>query len=223
MISEGQKLPAFKLQDDAGKTWTNADLKGKQTVLFIYPKDMTPGCTQEACDFRDNLNAVQQHGARVLGLSKLGPESKRKFKEKHGLNFPLLADPDQSFLRKLDVIQPKNMYGRQVEGIVRTTLIIDESGTVKKVFSPVKVSGHVAEVIDALSGKSTAGSARPAPKTRKKSAAKKVTTKAPAAKKAAGKKKSATKVTKKKVPVRKAKKKASKKSGKAARGKKKAR
>jgi len=113
---------------------------------------MTPGCTQEACDFRDLLARFSAKKARVVGLSKLGLESKRKFKEKHSLNFLLLSDPEQAFLKELGVVRKKNMYGKMVEGIERTTMIVSAAGTVEKAWHKVKVTGHAEEVLAALQG-----------------------------------------------------------------------
>lgn len=150
MLQEGKPLPAFKLKADDGKTYQKKDFAGKKLVIFIYPKDMTPGCTQEACDFRDNKARILKKGAQVVGLSKLDERSKLKFKEKHDLNYPLLADPDESYLNELGVIKDKNMYGKKVKGIVRTTVLVDEKGKVIKIWDKVKVDGHVDEVLAAL-------------------------------------------------------------------------
>ncbi len=150
MIEAGKKLPPFKLIGDDAKTYSSKDLAGQRAVLFIYPKDMTPGCTQEACDFRDALGRFSGKKVRIVGLSKLGPESKRKFKDKHSLPFLLLSDPDQAYLKKLGVVRKKNMYGKMVEGIERTTVIVSAAGKVEKLWHKVKVAGHVEEVLAAL-------------------------------------------------------------------------
>lgn len=146
----GAKAPSIKLQDDTGKTVSLSDYKGKKVILYFYPKDSTPGCTTESCDFRDNLNRFVKSGAAVLGLSADSVESHRKFKEKQGLNFPLLSDPDHAALDAYGVWQEKSLYGRKFMGIVRTTVIIDEAGAVVRVFPKVKVNGHVDEVLAAL-------------------------------------------------------------------------
>ncbi len=151
MIKEGEKLPPFKLVGDDGKTYTNKDFAGEHLVLFIYPKDMTPGCTQEACDFRDSASRISRKKAQVVGLSKLDEKSKKKFKEKHHLNFLLLSDPDQKYLNELGLVKDKVMYGKKVKGIVRTTLLVGPTGKVEKLWSPVKIEGHVDEVLGALS------------------------------------------------------------------------
>lgn len=146
----GSKAPAIKLKDDTGQSVSLSDYKGKKVILYFYPKDSTPGCTTESCDFRDNLNRFVKSGAAVLGLSADSVESHRKFKEKQGLNFPLLSDPDHAALEAYGVWQEKSLYGRKFMGIVRTTVIIDEAGTIARVFPKVKVNGHVDEVLAAL-------------------------------------------------------------------------
>lgn len=149
-LQPGDKAPAFKLTDENGKPVTLADFKGKKVVLYFYPKDATPGCTTEACDFRDNLNRIAKTGAVVLGVSADSAESHRKFKEKQGLNFPLLSDPDRKSIEAYGVWQEKSLYGRKFMGIVRSTFIIDGNGSITKVFPKVKVAGHVEEVLAAL-------------------------------------------------------------------------
>ncbi|MDQ2999841.1 MAG: thioredoxin-dependent thiol peroxidase [Fibrobacterota bacterium] len=146
----GSKAPAFKLSDDSGKTVSLSDFKGKKVILFFYPKDNTPGCTSESCDFRDNLNRFVESGAAVLGISADSVESHRKFKEKQGLNFPLLSDPDHKALDAYGVWQEKSLYGRRFMGIVRSTFVVDGNGKIAKVFPKVKVNGHVDEVLASL-------------------------------------------------------------------------
>jgi peroxiredoxin Q/BCP len=146
----GSKAPAFKLQDDTGKTVSLSDYKGKKVVLYFYPKDSTPGCTTEACDFRDNLNRLTKSGAVVFGISADSVESHRKFKEKQGLNFPLLSDPDRKAIEAYGVWQEKSLYGRKFMGIVRSTFVLDGEGRVLKAFPRVKVAGHVDAVLEAL-------------------------------------------------------------------------
>jgi peroxiredoxin Q/BCP len=148
--AEGSKAPAFSLLDDAGNKVRLADFAGKSLVLYFYPKDSTPGCTQESCDFRDNLNRLKSSGAAVAGVSADSVESHRRFKEKQGLNFPLLSDPDHEALEAYGVWQEKSLYGRKFMGIVRSTFVIDGKGVIRKVFSPVKVAGHVDAVLAAL-------------------------------------------------------------------------
>jgi peroxiredoxin Q/BCP len=146
----GDKAPALKLPDENGKTVSLADCKGKKVVLYFYPKDSTPGCTTEACDFRDNLNRLTKAGAVVFGISADSAASHKKFKEKQGLNFPLLSDPERKAIEAYGVWQEKSLYGRKFMGIVRSTFIVDESGRIAKIFPKVKVAGHVDEVLAAL-------------------------------------------------------------------------
>jgi len=150
MVKEGQKAPAFELQDDTGKVVSLSDLKGKQVVLYFYPKDLTPGCTQESCDFRDNLAAIKKKGTVVLGVSADPIKRHVAFKEKYSLPFPLLSDEGKDMLKAYGVWQKKKFMGREFMGIVRTTLIIDKTGKVKKIWSPVSVKDHVKEVLENL-------------------------------------------------------------------------
>jgi len=150
MVKEGQKAPAFELLDDEGKKVSLADLKGKQVVLYFYPKDLTPGCTIEACDFRDNLGAVKKKGAVVLGVSADPVKRHVAFKEKYKLTFPLLSDEDKGMLKAYGVWQKKKFMGREFMGIVRTTLIIGKDGKIRKIWSPVSVKDHAKEVLENL-------------------------------------------------------------------------
>ena len=157
-IKAGRKAPAFKLEDQVGNTHTLSDYANSPLVLFFYPKDDTSGCTQEACDFRDQIPAFEKLGAAVLGISILNTKSKAKFATKNDLNFPLLADdrqgddgkPDPVVAQKYGVWVEKSMYGRTYMGIERTTFLVDASGKIARVWSKVKVPGHVDEVADAL-------------------------------------------------------------------------
>jgi len=146
----GQPFPAFALQDDQGASVTNRDLRGAWTVLYAYPKDSTPGCTTEACDFRDNLARVQALGARVYGLSRDSLKSHQNFKTKQALTFPLLSDPDCALLKPLGAFGRKVMYGKEMEGILRSTFLVDPQGIVRHVWPKVSVKGHVQDVIDTL-------------------------------------------------------------------------
>lgn len=150
MLKEGAKAPAFTLPDDAGNPVSLKDFKGRKVVLFIYPKDNTPGCTQEACDFRDQWDKFKKKGAVVLGLSKDNVAGKKKFKDKYGFPYPLLADEDRKVLEAYGVWQEKNMYGKKVMGISRTTFLIDEEGKIARIWPKVKIPGHVDEVFAAL-------------------------------------------------------------------------
>lgn len=149
-IEAGQKAPAFTLTADDGSKVRLADLKGSPVVLYFYPRDDTPGCTREACSFRDQKAALKKLGARVLGVSTDSVESHEKFRDKFELNFPLLADPDHKVAEKFGVWREKNMYGKKSMGIQRSTFLIDADGKVAKVWKAVKVDGHDGQVIAAL-------------------------------------------------------------------------
>jgi len=146
----GTPLPAFSLQDDQGNTVTNRDLQGHWTVLYAYPKDSTPGCTTEACDFRDNLARVQALGAQVYGLSRDNQKSHLNFIAKQSLPFHLLSDPDCTLLKPLGAFGRKVMYGKEMEGIIRSTFLVDPKGVIRQVWPKVSVKGHVAAVIETL-------------------------------------------------------------------------
>jgi thioredoxin-dependent peroxiredoxin len=146
----GQKAPDFATKDDSGKTVKLSDLKGKKVVLYFYPKDDTPGCTTEACNFRDDIAAIRKLGAVVLGVSADSVESHQKFKKKFDLNFPLLADTDRQIIEAYDVWKEKSMYGRKYMGIERTTFIIGADGKITHIFPKVKVADHSDEVLAAL-------------------------------------------------------------------------
>src|SRR5579862_5314559 len=148
---QGKKAPAFELFDADGKTVALKDLIGSgNLVLYFYPKDMTPGCTAQACSFRDNIAPIRKLGAKVVGISGDSADSHGKFIAKHELNFPLLADPGNKVCKLYGVYKMKSLYGRQFMGIERTTFIIDKVGVVRRVFPKVKVNGHTEEVLAAL-------------------------------------------------------------------------
>jgi peroxiredoxin Q/BCP len=148
---EGKKAPAFSLSDANGNTVALKDLLGaNHLVLYFYPRDMTPGCTIEACSFRDHNDRLASLGATVVGISADSSASHTRFTAKHALNFPLLADPDNKVTRLYGVYKMKSLYGREFMGIERTTFVIDKSGIVRRVFAKVKVNGHTDEVIEAL-------------------------------------------------------------------------
>ncbi len=149
-MSRESRLPDFSLKSDVGESIRLSDYKGKRVVLYFYPKDDTPGCTVEACSFRDGIGEIQKKGAIVLGVSTDSVESHRKFKEKYHLNFPLLSDADKKVVDAYGVWKEKNMYGKKYMGIERTTFIIDEDGKIKKIFPKVKVEGHYDEVLAEL-------------------------------------------------------------------------
>ncbi len=149
-LSEGAKAPDFSLKDDNGATVKLSGLKGNTVVLYFYPKDDTPGCTKEACSFRDGFKEIQKKGAIVLGVSPDSVESHKKFKEKFRLNFPLLSDEEKKVVGAYGVWKQKSLYGRKFMGVVRTTFVIDETGKIKKIFPKVKVDGHYEEVLAEL-------------------------------------------------------------------------
>ena len=148
--SVGDRAPQFTLQDTQGNKVKLADLKGKKVVLYFYPKDLTPGCTKEACGFRDHLPRFDKKDVAVLGVSADDVKSHQKFTEKYDLNFPLLADTDHKVAEMYGVWQEKNMYGRKSWGIKRTTFIIDEGGKIARVFGKVDTSSHSQDVLEAL-------------------------------------------------------------------------
>ena len=149
-LKVGQKAPDFTVMDDKGQKVKLADLKGKKVVLYFYPKDDTPGCTKEACAFRDGIDKIKKRGAVVLGVSADSVESHKKFKSKFDLNFPLLADSDKKMIEAYGVWKEKSMYGKRYMGIERTTFVIDENGKIAHIFPKVKVDQHYDEVLEAL-------------------------------------------------------------------------
>ena len=149
-IEEGQKAPDFKLQADDGTTVKLSELRGSPVVLYFYPKDDTPGCTKEACSFRDRGRELEKAGAKVLGVSADSVESHVKFRDKFKLNFRLLADVDHKVAEKYGAWREKNMYGKKSMGIVRSTFVIDGEGKVAQVWKAVKVDGHDDAVIEAV-------------------------------------------------------------------------
>jgi len=150
LIDPGKKAPAFTLNDQAGKTHRLADYAGRPVVLYFYPKDDTPGCTKETCDFRDNLPRFKKSNAAVFGISILDEASKARFAKKYDVTFPLLADEDHAVAEKYGVWQQKSLYGRKFMGNVRTTYLIDRNGKVAKRWDNVKVDGHAEDVLNAV-------------------------------------------------------------------------
>lgn len=149
-IEEGQYAPDFSLPDEKGDKVKLKDLRGKSVVLYFYPRDDTPGCTREACAFRDRQAELARLGARVLGVSTDGVASHVKFRDKYHLNFTLLADVDHKLAEKYGAWREKNMYGKKSWGVQRSTFLIDAHGKVHKVWKRVSVDGHDRQVIDAL-------------------------------------------------------------------------
>ena len=153
MLAEGDKAPAFSLKSTDGSTVKLADFKGRKLVLYFYPRDMTPGCTKEACGFRDDYSVLKRRGVDVVGVSADSQASHQKFTEAYSLPFPLLSDPDHSVMEKYGAWGEKTMYGKKVTGVIRSTFIIDESGKIAHIFRKVKTDTHsqdVAAVIDKL-------------------------------------------------------------------------
>ena len=144
------KLNGFDINDEE-KEFSLKDFSGKRVILYFYPKDNTSGCTQEACDFRDNINRLTPYGT-VIGVSPDSIKSHKSFKEKQGLNFVLLSDTEHKLAESFEVWKEKSMYGRKYMGIERSTFILDGDGQIEKEWRKVKVKGHVDEVIDYLSG-----------------------------------------------------------------------
>jgi peroxiredoxin Q/BCP len=150
MLAVGDKAPTFTLNDADGNKVKLADFKGKKVVLYFYPKDLTPGCTIEACAFRDDIGAIKKLGAVVLGVSADDEKTHQKFRAKHDLNFPLLADVNHEVSERYGAWQEKSMYGRKYWGIARITYLIDEHGKIAKVWPKVKPDGHSKKVIEAI-------------------------------------------------------------------------
>jgi len=149
--SIGEPAPDFTLESTEGRAISLADYRGKQAVvLYFYPRDDTPGCTAEACAFRDLRALFQSHGAEILGVSTDSVRSHKKFQDKYGLTFPLLSDPGHAIADEYGVWQQKKFMGREYMGIARTTFVIDTEGRIKAVFPNVKVEGHAQAVLDAV-------------------------------------------------------------------------
>jgi thioredoxin-dependent peroxiredoxin len=150
LIEPGKKAPAFSLKDQQGNTHKLSDYAGRPVILYFYPKDDTPGCTTETCDFQSKLPKLKTSKAAVFGMSILDEKSKAKFANKHGITFPLLADADHAVAEKYGVWQEKSRYGRKYMGIVRTTYLIGADGKVAQRWDNVKVDGHADAVLEAV-------------------------------------------------------------------------
>ena len=148
MITEGQPAPDFQLATDEGKQVKLSDYRGKKVILYFYPKDDTPGCTTQACDLRDHIQEIDARGAVVLGVSPDDVASHKKFKEKFGLNFTLLADADHAVAERYGVWKEKNLYGKKTMGVERTSFVIDEQGRIAKVLPRVKPAEHVGQILE---------------------------------------------------------------------------
>ncbi len=151
MLEEGQNAPDFTLETSVGEMVSLSDYRGKKVVLYFYPKDNTPGCTIEACNFRDNKKEFDAKGMVVLGISKDNQKSHQRFIDKHELNFTLLSDPEGKICRSYGVLGEKKMFGKTLFGVIhRTTFVIDEEGKIDKIYPKVKVKGHAAKVLAEL-------------------------------------------------------------------------
>jgi peroxiredoxin Q/BCP len=149
-MKEGDLAPDIQLLTDTGQPFQLASLRGKKVVLYFYPRAATPGCTTEACEFRDAFEAFSQRGAVILGISPDTPGAQRKFKLNYDLPFTLLCDVDKAATAAYGVWKEKSMYGRKAMGIERTTFVVREDGRIRKIFPKVKVKGHAAQVLAAL-------------------------------------------------------------------------
>ncbi len=149
-VSIGKKVPDFSVAATGEQTASLKNYRGKNLVLYFYPKDSTPGCTLEGQDFRDNLARFKRQKTVVFGVSRDSLSSHERFREKQGFQFDLLSDPDEKLCRLFDVIREKNMYGRKVMGIERSTFLIDQQGVLRQEWRKVRVKGHVTEVLDAV-------------------------------------------------------------------------
>ena len=150
MLTVGTKAPAFTLQDQDGKARSLSEFKGQKVILYFYSKDMTSGCTKQACAFGELYPQFREKGAAVIGVSKDTVASHKKFEEKYHLPFILLADPDKEAIMAYDVWKEKNMYGKATMGVVRTTYLIDENGMIAKAFTKVKAAENPRQMLDEL-------------------------------------------------------------------------
>jgi len=150
ILQPGDKAPAFSGKNQNGETIKLADFKGKKLVLYFYPQDMTPTCTVQACNLRDNYALLKKHGLEVMGISPDAPESHKKFENRHQLPFTLVADPEKKIIDLYGVWGEKQLYGRKYMGLHRTTFLIDEKGKILKIFAKPKSKQHAEEIIAAL-------------------------------------------------------------------------
>ena len=147
MLKVGDKAPDIRLHTDTGEDFRLSDLKGKRVVLYFYPKADTPGCTMEACEFRDGIKTFAKKGAAVVGVSPDKPAAQARFKQKYDLPFTLLADEEKAAAQAYGVWKEKNLYGKKVMGIERSTFVIGPDGKIEKIYAKVKAKGHAAEVL----------------------------------------------------------------------------
>jgi peroxiredoxin Q/BCP len=145
-LSPGDQAPDFTLTSDTGDQVSLADLRGRKVIVYFYPAAMTPGCTKQACDFSDNLGTLRGEGYEVLGISPDKPEKLAKFRDRDGLSITLLSDPDKKVMDEYGAFGEKKLYGKTVEGVIRSTVVVDEDGTVSDAWYNVKATGHVAKL-----------------------------------------------------------------------------
>lgn len=145
-LQPGDPAPEFTLPDDRGNDVSLSDFRGRHVIVYFYPAAMTPGCTKQACDFSDSLDRLTQEGYTVLGISPDKPEKLAKFRDRDNLTITLLSDPDRDVLRAWGAFGPKKMYGKMVEGVIRSTFVVDESGKITLAQYNVKATGHVAKL-----------------------------------------------------------------------------
>ena len=146
-LTAGDRAPDFALTDDRGGRVSLADLRGRRTIVYVYPAALTPGCTTQACDFSDNLESLTGQGYAVVGVSPDPPEKLARFREKEGLTITLLSDPDKEMLTAWGAFGEKKLYGKVVQGVIRSTFVLDEDGVVAHAWYNVKATGHVAKVM----------------------------------------------------------------------------
>lgn len=149
-VTPKQRIPRFRLPATGGKEIADTDLRGTPTVLYFYPRDHTPGCTDESRDFAARYDEIVRHGFQIFGVSRDDLKSHEQFKAKQQLPFDLISDPEERLCQALDVMRDKNLYGRKVRGIERSTFLIASDGSLRKVWRKVKVPGHVDEVLEAI-------------------------------------------------------------------------
>ena len=153
MLEVGSKAPSFTLMGDDGKEYSLDDYKGKKVLLYFYPKDNTPGCTKEACSLRDWNSEIIKRGVTIMGVSKDSVQSHNKFREKHGLNFILLSDPEKTVHMAYDTWGEKKLYGKISLGTIRKTFLIDEEGNIEKIWNKVSVATHGEDIVKYLDQK----------------------------------------------------------------------
>lgn len=145
-LTAGDPAPDFTLATDTGQTLTLSELRGRKVILYVYPAAMTPGCTKQACDFRDSLASLQAAGYEVVGVSPDKPEKLAKFRERDAITFPLVSDPDRAVLTAYGAFGEKQLYGKTVTGVIRSTFVIDADGKIEKALYNVRATGHVAKL-----------------------------------------------------------------------------